>query len=795
MSSHKIRRVFGVALSIATMLICATCKFSTPASFLDKFGSGLTLTNLKNVTSGHAGELYSGVVTGTLTAGASEVKGSFDDGAYKSAIVSGQTWRLFIPAGAEAAAGKDRWQVGSKHTLKLRPFDANGNTQSDTVNVTFTRQTNKDVNADGYADVIVGAPQNNGASAAGGQSASGAGNKGAAYVFYGSAAGVTRHAENATPYYCSGPPDCTVIQNPDNSAGLFGFSASFAGDVNGDGYADIVVGAYQNNGSSAAGGQIVGATNKGAAYVFYGSAAGITRHDENATPYYCSGLPDCTVVQNPDNAAGFFGYSVASAGDVNGDGYADIVIGAYQNNGSNAAGGQTAGATGKGASYIFYGSAAGITNHDENATAYYCSGPPDCTVIQNPDNPAASGFFGNSVAFASDVNGDGFADVIIGAKQNYGMNAAGGQTAGVPNKGAAYIFYGSASGITKHDENATAYYCSGPPDCTVVQNPDNATGGFFGFSVAYAGDVNGDGYADVIVGASFNNGAGATGGQGIGQTNKGAAYLFYGSASGITKHHENMTAYYCSGPPDCTVIQNPDDRISAFYGNSVAFAGDVNGDGYSDVIVGAFGNNGANSAGGQTPGNPNKGAAYIFYGSASGITKHDENATPYYCSGPPDCTVIQNPDNSTGNFGFAVAFAGDVNGDGYPDVFVGAKQNNGTSAAGGQTAGAATKGAAYVFYGSATGITRHDENATPYFCSGPPDCTVIQNPDNVASGLFGNSVAFEVGGAGREQWVRNMHIQGRPYVFGRQSIAEAYLERSKVPQWLAQRPIFAEKGS
>ena len=792
MLSNKGKTIVGVGFSTAILLMFATCKFSTPSSFLDRFSSDITLTNLKNVTSGDAGELYSGFVTGTMTAGTSEVKGAFDDGVYKSAIVSGLTWKLFIPTGAEAAAGKSRWQVGSKHTLKLRPLDANGNTLGDAMNVTFTQQPNKDVNGDGYADIIVGANQNNGSAAAGGQTA-GATNKGAAYVFYGSASGVTKHNENATAYYCSGAPDCTVIQNPDNVGGLFGFSAAFAGDVNGDGYADVIVGAYQNNGSTAAGGQTAGATNKGAAYVFYGSASGITKHDENATAYYCSGAPDCTVIQNPDNASGFFGYSVSFAGDVNGDGYADVIVGAYQNNGSTAAGGQTAGVTGKGAAYVFYGSASGITKHDENATAYYCSGAPDCTVMQNPDN-SPNGSFGFSVALAGDVNGDGFADVIIGARQNTGASAAGGQTASVGSKGAAYLFYGSASGVTKHDENTTAYYCSGSPDCTVIANPDSAPG-LFGYSAAYAGDVNGDGYADVIIGARQNNGMSAAGGQSIGATNKGAAYLFYGSASGVVKHDENATAYYCGGPPDCTVVQNPDNVSTSFFGSSVAFAGDVNGDGYADVVVGAMGNYGASAAGGQTAGTSMKGAAYVFYGSASGIAKHDESATPYYCSGPPDCTVIQNPDNSGGNFGFSVAYAGDVNGDGYPDIIVGAKLNNGTSAAGGQTAGAGNKGAAYVFYGSASGITKHDENSTPYYCSGPPDCTVIQNPDNIVSGFFGVSVAFEAGRAGREQWVRSMRIQSRPYDFGRQSIAEAYFERSKVPQWLTQRPIFAEKDS
>lgn len=711
------------------------------------FGAGAS--NLKKMPivgdPNYAGEIWSGIIFGLLPSGAAGVEVAWDSSTtYLPATISGSQWKIFLPTGSAAASGFKRWQVGTKHSLNIRAFDASGN-RSNATYLTFMRNMNKDINGDGYADIAVGAVFNSGANAAGGQTA-GAANKGAIYVYYGSASSISRRDENPTPYYCGGPsasngPDgCSVIANPDNVSGGFGNSVAFAGDVNGDGYADLVAGAPQNTGAAAAGGQTAGAANKGAAYIFYGSAMGVTKHDESPTPYYCSGPPDCTVVANPDNIAsgsGNFGNSVAFAGDSNGDGFADIVVGAKANDGSSAAGGQTLGIANKGAAYVFYGSASGVTRRDEGPTPYYCGGAPNCTVIANPDNFA--GGFGNSVAYAGDANGDGFGDIVIGAVSNNGTSAAGGQTAGASAKGAAYVFYGSGTGITKHDENATPYYCSGFPDCTVFANPDNS-GGSFGISVGFASDVNADGFADTMVGAYGNNGTNAAGGQTTGAASKGAGYIIYGSAAGITKHDENATPFYCAGAPDCTVIGNPDNSGGNF-GFSTNFAGDVNGDGYADVVIGAHQNNGASAAGGQTAGPIQKGAVYVYFGSAIGVTKHDENATPYYCSGYPDCTVIQNPDNNSGFFGFSAATAGDINGDGYADIFVGANTNYGASAAGGQSAGANAKGAAYIFYGSTTGVTKHDENPTPYYCSGPPDCTVIQNPDNQTTGNFG-SIAF-----------------------------------------------------
>jgi len=120
-----------------------------------------------------------------------------------------------------------------------------------------------------------------------------------------------------------------------NAAGCSAFSevryldvGRHADDFNGDGYADIIVGAY---------GQDNPETNEGTAYVFFGSATGPAL------------VPDVTLDNPLDQADGRFGRSVASAGDVNGDGYADIIVGASEQDGPQ----------GEGAAYVFFGSATG----------------------------------------------------------------------------------------------------------------------------------------------------------------------------------------------------------------------------------------------------------------------------------------------------------------------------------------------------------------------------------------------------------------------------------------------------
>jgi hypothetical protein len=342
-----------------------------------------------------------------------------------------------------------------------------------------------------------------------------------------------------------------------------------------------------------------GQVHEGRAFVFYGSAGGL------------SGSPGWTVESNQEYAC--LGISVATAGDVNGDGYADVIVGAsaYDN-----------GQTDEGRAYVFYGSADGL-GHDPAWTA---------------ESNQASAFFGDPVATAGDVNGDGYADVIVGAPRY-----DNGQT----DEGRAYVYYGAAGGL------------SGSPGWTAESNLASA---YFGWSVATAGDVNGDGYADVIAGAL---------GYGNGQDREGRAYVFYGAAAGLR------------ASPSWTAES---DQVDAQFGLVVATAGDVNGDGYADVIVAApyFDN-------GQT----DEGRTYVYHGAATGLST--------------SAAWTAESDQVNAHFGDSAAAAGDVNGDGYADVIVGAPSYDN-----GQT----NEGMAFVYYGNGGGTVllprqRRGDNTAP----------------------------------------------------------------------------------
>ncbi len=455
-----------------------------------------------------------------------------------------------------------------------------------------------DVNGDGYADVVVGANQYD----------RGETDEGVALVFFGSATGIAG----------GNPTTAEAVFESDQADAGLGRGVAGAGDVNGDGYADIIAGAtsYEN-----------GEINEGAAFVYHGSAVGIA-----------SGNPTTAAASlESDRVNAGFAWSVAGSGDVNGDGYADLIVGAkdYDNGQSN-----------EGAVFVYHGTAQGI----------------DTVAAAMLESNQTGALLGASVAGAGDVNGDGFADVILGAYL-YSVDQA--------NEGLALVYHGSASGIASGD----------PATAAAVLESDQA-GSWAGFSVAGAGDVNGDGYADVIVGAyRYDNG----------DTDEGAAFVFHGSASGITSGGPTMAA---------TIIES--DQADAWLGWSVAGAGDVNGDGFADVIVSAID---------YDNGQVDTGAAFIFHGAAAGISSGN----------PGSAAAALGSGQTDANFGISVDGAGDVNGDGYGDVIVGANRYDDDEL---------DEGVALVYHGSATGIA-----------SGDPVVAAAQLESNQVRANLGTSVA------------------------------------------------------
>ena len=409
-----------------------------------------------------------------------------------------------------------------------------------------------DVNGDGYSDVVIGAPDHS--------------PHGRVVVYHGSSSGLS----TGVSWFVDGFAPISEE---------LGASVSTAGDVNGDGYADIIVG------DPASDWPFFGA---GMARIYYGSDGGLSttffRFDSSAPGYAV-------------------GTSVATAGDVNGDGLSDVIVGApfYD---------------GVGGAFVFHGVTEGLSH----------------TSSWSWTNSYADGFFAQVLSTAGDVNGDGYADVVLGS-----AFYSNGET----DEGRVLAFYGSASGLP-----ATPSW--------VVEG--DITEAALGLSAHMAGDVNGDGYSDVIAWA------------GLGPPYLGAAWVYYGSSTGL------------SALPDWI---EQGDRPSMSYGLSYPL-GDVNGDGYSDVVIQGrnpyelrirhgsptglvttppwTGVHGIRAFGaGDVNGD---GFSDMIVGDSTG----DDSATVYH--GSPTGLVPTPAWQVTGEGSQYVSTAGDVNGDGYSDVMV-----------------------------------------------------------------------------------------------------------------------------
>lgn len=321
-------------------------------------------------------------------------------------------------------------------------------------NFGYSVATAGDVNGDGYVDVVIGADRYRQWT-------------GRIYVYLGSASGLS-----ATPIF---------VATGEGGNNHFGYSVDTAGDVNGDGYDDVIVGAYHYKEFT------------GRVYVYAGNANGL-----GTTPVF-------TVTGEKPNT--YFGRSVGAAGDVNGDGYDDVIVGAQAYD------------SWTGRVYVYTGSPDGLA----------------ATPIFTASGEGPSNSFGRCAGTAGDVNGDGYSDIVIGA-HSYG-----------DFQGRVYVYAGSADGI-----GAT-------PAFTATGEQANS---HFGYSAGTAGDVNKDGYDELFVGADGQS------------NNQGSVYVYAGSVSGL------------SAIPIFTVTGEGEHN---HFGHSVSTAGDVNGDGYDDVIVGAYG--------------------------------------------------------------------------------------------------------------------------------------------------------------------------------------------------------------
>jgi len=398
-----------------------------------------------------------------------------------------------------------------------------------------------------------------------------------------------------------------------------GQRVNIAGDINGDGIGDLIIGAFAATPHG---------SYSGSSYVVFGSSAGFASNIQLSTLDGSTGFRLDGVKAN-DRA----GVSVSGAGDVNGDGIDDLVIGA---SGADPNGNYS------GSSYVVFGKTSAFASSMD-------LGALDGSTGFRLDGVAANDLSGYSVAGAGDINGDGIDDLVIGAVGNPNGTSSGN----------AFIVFG------KTDAFASSLNLSTLDGSTGFRLDGVAAYDYAGRFPSGTGDINGDGIGDLIIGAFGADPNGAY---------SGSSYVVFGKTDAFAS---SMDLSALDGSTGFRL-----DGVAAydFSGHSVSGAGDINGDGIDDLIIGAYR---------ASPNGNYSGSSYVVFGKTTAFTSSMDLSTL------DGHTGFRLDGVAAGDFaGYSLGGLGDINGDGIDDLIIGAD---------GASPNGSYSGSSYVVFGK-TGV-------------------------------------------------------------------------------------------